>query len=68
MKIVGFESNGELRLGVVEGDQVIDLKAADDKAPSDLTEWLARHDGDLKPLAEPWARISTAPARSVHGW
>ena len=43
MKIVGFEANGELRLGVVEGDQVIDLKAADEKAPYDLREWLARN-------------------------
>ena len=33
MKIVGFELNGEARLGVIEGDQVIDLKAADEKAP-----------------------------------
>ena len=31
MKIVGFESNEGLRLGVVEGDQVIDLQAVDAK-------------------------------------
>ena len=29
MKIVGFEANGALHLGVVEGDQVIDLQAVD---------------------------------------
>ena len=29
MKIVGFEANGGLHLGVVEGDQVIDLQAVD---------------------------------------
>jgi len=29
MKIVGFQSNGGLHLGVVEGDQVIDLQAVD---------------------------------------
>ena len=47
MKIVGFEANGQMRLGVVEGDQVIDLQAADAKAPNDLGEWLARDNGDL---------------------
>ena len=29
MKIVGFEGNGGLHLGVVEGDAVIDLQAGD---------------------------------------
>ena len=40
MKIVGFEDKGSARLGVVEGDQVIDLQAADAKTPADLGEWL----------------------------
>jgi 2-keto-4-pentenoate hydratase/2-oxohepta-3-ene-1,7-dioic acid hydratase in catechol pathway len=52
MKIVGFELNKQLRLGVVEGEEVIDLQAADEKAPADLGEWLRRNDGDLKPLKE----------------
>ncbi|HZP75893.1 MAG TPA: fumarylacetoacetate hydrolase family protein [Pseudolabrys sp.] len=50
MKIVGFEANNSLRLGIVEGDEVIDLQEADAKAPNDLGEWLRR--GDLAPLAE----------------
>lgn len=50
MKIVGFEHNKALRLGVIEGDEVIDLQEADEKAPADLAEWLRR--GDLAPLAE----------------
>ena len=50
MKIVGFEANHELHLGVVEGEEVIDLQEADGKAPADLGEWLRR--GDLAPLAE----------------
>ena len=62
MKIVGFEANGETRLGVVEGDQVVDLKVADEKAPGDLRGWLMRHDGDLKPLAE-FAKRAPAGAR-----
>ena len=52
MKIVAFAGQGGSRLGVVEGDQVIDLQAADAKAPTDLGEWLKANNGDLKPLAE----------------
>ena len=52
MKIVAFEGQGGPRLGVVEGDQVIDLQAADSKVPTDLGEYLAKHNGDTKPLAE----------------
>jgi acylpyruvate hydrolase len=52
LKIVGFEKNEALRLGVVDGDSVIDLQAADARVPSDLGRWLAENDGDLKPLAD----------------
>ena len=38
MKIVGFEANNGVRLGVVEGDTVIDLQAADASVPGDLGE------------------------------
>ena len=61
MKIVGFEANG-LRLGVVEGDSVIDLQAVDANVPGDLGEVLRRGDGDLKPLAE-LAKKAPASAR-----
>src|SRR5208282_6710226 len=62
MKIVAFEGQGGPRLGVVEGDQVIDLKAADSKVPTDLGEWLAKNNGDTKPLAE-IAKRAPASAR-----
>jgi len=52
MKIVAFEGHGGPRLGVVEGDQVVDLQAADGKVPADLGEWLRNNNGDTKPLAE----------------
>jgi acylpyruvate hydrolase len=52
MKIVAFEGQGGLRIGIVEGDQVIDLQAADPKVPNDLGEWLAKSNGDTKQLAE----------------
>ena len=67
MKIVGFEVENEQRLGVVEGDQVIDLLIADEKAPGDLAVWLARHDGDLAPLAELARRAPAAARRPLKG-
>ena len=51
MKIVGFEANNGLRLGVVDGDAVIDLQAVDGALPADLGEVLRRSNGDLAPLA-----------------
>jgi hypothetical protein len=46
MKIVAFEGERGAHLGVVEGDQVVDLQAADAGAPSDLGAWLAKTNGD----------------------
>ena len=62
MKIVGFESGNATRLGVVEGDQVIDLQAADSSAPADLGEWLRRGNGDLSALRD-LAKKAPASAR-----
>jgi 2-keto-4-pentenoate hydratase/2-oxohepta-3-ene-1,7-dioic acid hydratase in catechol pathway len=62
MKIVGFESGNAVRLGVVEGDQVIDLQAAESSAPSDLGEWLRRGNGDLSALRD-LAKKAPASAR-----
>jgi 2-keto-4-pentenoate hydratase/2-oxohepta-3-ene-1,7-dioic acid hydratase in catechol pathway len=44
MKIVGFATEAGLRLGVVEGDQVIDLQAVDANVPGDLGALLAASD------------------------
>ncbi|MDQ2955211.1 MAG: FAA hydrolase family protein, partial [Pseudomonadota bacterium] len=62
MKIVGFESAKELHLGIVEGDQVIDLQAVDPKFPTDLAQVLKTSDGDLQPLSD-LARRAPAAAR-----
>ncbi len=59
MKIVGFEANNGVRLGVVEGDNVVDLQAVDANMPSDFGEYLRQNNGDLKPLA---ALAAKAPA------
>jgi len=52
MKIVAFEGEGGPRLGVAAGDYVVDLQAADPEVPADLGEWLAKNNGDTKPLGE----------------
>jgi 2-keto-4-pentenoate hydratase/2-oxohepta-3-ene-1,7-dioic acid hydratase in catechol pathway len=62
MKIVGFEGEGGARLGVVEGERLIDLNAVDNRLPGDLAAILAANDGDLSPLA---ALAKKAPA-SAH--
>jgi acylpyruvate hydrolase len=50
------------RLGVFEGDQVVDLQAVDGKIPTDLGEWLAKNNGDTKQLAA-IAKGASASAR-----
>jgi 2-keto-4-pentenoate hydratase/2-oxohepta-3-ene-1,7-dioic acid hydratase in catechol pathway len=52
MKIVGFETSGGARLGVLDGDDVVDLQAVDASIPTDLGDWLRSSNGDLKPLAD----------------
>jgi acylpyruvate hydrolase len=42
MKVVGFNTKEGLHLGVVEGEEVVDLQAVDASAPNDLGEWLRR--------------------------
>ena len=67
MKIVGFEAEGGLRLGIVEGDQVIDLQAADPKVPADLGDVLAANNGDLKPLGDIAKRAPASARRPLKG-
>jgi len=67
MKIVGFEGEGGLRLGIVEGDQVIDLQAADPKVPTDLGAALAANNGDLKPLGDIAKRAPASARRPLKG-
>ena len=67
MKIVGFESNEGLRLGVVEGDQVIDLQAVDAKVPANLADVLEANNGDLKPLGDLAKRAPAAARKPLSG-
>jgi len=50
MKLVGFELSGQRRLGVIEGDEVVDLQAVDSRVPADVADWLRGPEGDLQTL------------------
>lgn len=67
MKIVGFETNSGVRLGVVEGDGVIDLQAVDPNLPTDLGAVLRANNGDLKPLAELAKKAPASAKRPLAG-
>ena len=59
MKIVGFEANNGVRLGVVDGDNVVDLQAVDGNLSTDLAEVLRLSNGDLSPIG---GLVKKAPA------
>ncbi|TMJ03758.1 MAG: fumarylacetoacetate hydrolase family protein [Alphaproteobacteria bacterium] len=67
MKIAGFEADGGLRLGVVEGDSLIDLQAIDPNLPGDLATVLEAMNGNLKPLADMAKRAPAAARRPLEG-
>jgi acylpyruvate hydrolase len=67
MRIVGFEAEGGLRLGVVEGENVVDLQAVDPRAPADLGDWLRANEGDLAPLRELASRAPASARRPLAG-
>ena len=67
MKIIGFEDNGALHLGVVEGDQVIDLQAVDKGLPGDLGEVLRKSNGDLSALKDAAKRAPASARRPLKG-
>jgi acylpyruvate hydrolase len=67
MKIIGFKLGEELRLGVLDGDQVIDLQAADPSMPNDLATVLRKLDGRLEPLAEAAGRAPASARRPLVG-
>ena len=62
MKIVGFTTDAGARLGLIEGDQVVDLQAVEPRLPGDLGAVLSHYAGDLSPLAD-LARKASASAR-----
>src|SRR5262249_30092458 len=67
MKIVGFTTDAGLRLGLVEGEEVIDLQAVDPTIPNDLAVLLARNNGDLAPLRDIAKRAPASARRPLAG-
>ncbi len=67
MKIVGFETDAGLRLGVVEGDEVVDLQAVDANTPTDLGALLAQTKGDLRVVRDLVARAPAAARTPLEG-
>ncbi len=67
MKIVAFEEEGEPRIGIVEGDIVVDLNAVDGAVPNDLGEWLRRNNGDTRPLADIAKRAAASARKPLSG-
>ncbi|HEY7245987.1 MAG TPA: fumarylacetoacetate hydrolase family protein [Xanthobacteraceae bacterium] len=67
MKVAAFEADGGLHLGIVEGDEVIDLQTVDKTIPGDLGEVLRRHNGDLSSLREAAKRAPGAARRPLKG-
>jgi acylpyruvate hydrolase len=67
MKIVDFDSGTGPHLGVVEGDQVIDLNATDTRLPNDLGAALRATDGNLAPLADLAKRAPASARRPLRG-
>ncbi len=63
MKIVGFQSNEGLRLGVVEGDNVIDLQAVDAKVPNNLADVLRPEQRRPQSVSRDLAKKAPASAR-----
>lgn len=58
MKIVNFQSSNGVRMGVVDGDTVVDVNAADSTLPTEYGAFL-RAGGDTKALADV---VKKAPA------
>src|SRR5690349_18166798 len=67
MKIVGFETCAGRRLGIVAGDQVIDLQAVAPDLPNDLRDVLARTGGDLGDLSGLAQRAPASARRPLAG-
>jgi len=67
MKIVGFIADGQPRLGVIEGEEVIDLQAVDPKLSPDLAAVLKATGGESKPLADLAAKAPASARRPLAG-
>jgi acylpyruvate hydrolase len=67
MKVVGFEASNGTRLGVVDGESVIDLQSVDANVPIDLAEILRRSDGGLAAIADIARKAPASARRPLNG-
>lgn len=67
MKIVRFAAGDTTHLGVIDGDEVIDLHGLNDDLPRDLGELLRRLDGDTQYIADLTKRATARVRRPIHG-
>ena len=67
MKIAGFEAEGGLRLGIVQGDTVVDIQAMDPSIPGDLAVVLDVMNGNLKELGDMAKRAPASAHRPLKG-
>jgi len=67
MKVVGFEASNGARLGVVDGESVIDLQSVDANVPIDLAEILRRSDGGLAAIADIARKAPASARRPLNG-
>ena len=67
MKIARFEAEEETHLGIVDGDEVIDLNVLNRSVPNELAELLRRLDGDLGYIAELAKRATSRSRRPIEG-
>ena len=67
MKVVGFEANNGTRLGIVDGESVIDIQGVDPNVPIDLAEILRRNDGGLAAIADLAKKAPASARRPLNG-
>ena len=67
MKIIGFMADGGPRIGVVDGERVIDLNAADNRLSGNLADVLAATGGDLASLSDLAKRAPASAHRTLDG-
>jgi 2-keto-4-pentenoate hydratase/2-oxohepta-3-ene-1,7-dioic acid hydratase in catechol pathway len=66
MKIAGFATARGTRLGVVEGDSIVDVQAVDARLPNDLGRWLDAYGCELDPLVVIARNAPASARRALH--
>ena len=65
MKLASFHQGDAIRIGLVEGDEILDLASGDDRLPNDLIPLIAAGEDGLSAIRSAAARASRLPLDSV---